>query len=148
MQDERAAAKVADSLSHRESVQAGRLLNHVESRARCAQTISVGGKFDRDERRTQSSDFSERVPSLARIMQIIKGRSARECNLVLSRNGQFWEHESFDHVIREGKFDKTVRYVLNNLGESRLGDALPPLAMELLQKGIVPKILELVESVA
>ena len=33
---------------------------------------------------------------------------------MLGRSGQFWEHESFDHVIRPGKFDQTVRYVLNN----------------------------------
>jgi hypothetical protein len=32
----------------------------------------------------------------------------------LDRRGAFWEHESFDHAIRNGKFDKTVRYVLNN----------------------------------
>ncbi len=47
-------------------------------------------------------------------MQAIKGRSARECNLIIGRSGAFWEHESFDHVIRAGKFDQTVRYVLNN----------------------------------
>jgi hypothetical protein len=47
-------------------------------------------------------------------MQLLKGRSARESNLVLSRTGQFWEHGSFDHVIRKGNFDKTVLYVLNN----------------------------------
>jgi len=56
----------------------------------------------------------ERIPSLAKIMQAVKGRSARECNLILGRRGQFWEHESFDHVIRAGRFDKTVRYVLEN----------------------------------
>ena len=33
---------------------------------------------------------------------------------MLGRSGQFWEHESFDQVIRPGKFDQTVRYVLNN----------------------------------
>jgi len=56
----------------------------------------------------------DRIPALAKIMQAIKGKSARECNLMLGRSGQFWEHESFDHVIRLGRFDKTVRYVLNN----------------------------------
>ena len=53
-------------------------------------------------------------PSLSKIMHSLKGRSARECNLLLQRTGSFWEHESFDHVIRDGKFDKTMRYVLNN----------------------------------
>ena len=47
-------------------------------------------------------------------MQSLKGNSAREGNLVLSRTGQFWEHESFDHVISKGRFRATIRYVLNN----------------------------------
>ena len=57
---------------------------------------------------------SDSIPALAKIMQAIKGRSARECNLLLGRSGSFWEHESFDRAIRSGKFDKTVNYVLNN----------------------------------
>ena len=56
----------------------------------------------------------DRYPGLSKIMHSLKGRTARECNLILGRTGSFWEHESFDHVIREGKFDKTVRYVLYN----------------------------------
>jgi REP element-mobilizing transposase RayT len=54
------------------------------------------------------------VPALSKIMHSIKGRSARACNLILGRSGAFWERESFDHVIRAGKFHKTIRYVLNN----------------------------------
>jgi REP element-mobilizing transposase RayT len=60
------------------------------------------------------SIFSSEHPSLSRIMQSLKGGSSRECNRILSRAGQFWEHESFDHVVREGKFYKTIKYVLNN----------------------------------
>jgi putative transposase len=44
--------------------------------------------------------FVSDYPSLSRIMHSVKGRSARECNMILSRSGSFWEHESFDHVIR------------------------------------------------
>src|SRR5688572_8778285 len=54
------------------------------------------------------------IPALSKIMHTIKGRCARACNLILGRSGAFWEHESFDHVIRAGKFHKTIRYVLNN----------------------------------
>ena len=66
--------------------------------------------FDPEGRLT----FTSKHPSLSRIMQSLKGSSSRECNRVLSRTGQFWEHESFDHVVREGKFFKTIKYVLNN----------------------------------
>jgi putative transposase len=61
-------------------------------------------------------------PSLSKIMHSLKGRTARECNLLLGRLGAFWEHESFDHVIRRGKFERTVRYVLNNPVKARLVD--------------------------
>jgi REP element-mobilizing transposase RayT len=54
------------------------------------------------------------IPALSKIMHTIKGRTARACNLILGRSGAFWEHESFDRVIRSGKFHKTISYVLNN----------------------------------
>jgi hypothetical protein len=53
-------------------------------------------------------------------MHSLKGSSARECNLILSRTGQFWEHESFDHFVRAGKFYPTIKYVLNNPVKARL----------------------------
>jgi REP element-mobilizing transposase RayT len=62
----------------------------------------------------EAPELASSIPALSKIMQAIKGRSARECNLILGRSGTFWEHESFDHVIRTGKFERTVRYVLNN----------------------------------
>jgi len=67
-------------------------------------------ELDEDGRVVFTSDH----PGLSRIMQTLKGRSARECNKILSRSGQFWEHESFDHVVRRGRLGKTIRYVLNN----------------------------------
>jgi putative transposase len=60
------------------------------------------------------NDVAVGIPALSKIMHTIKGRSARACNLILGRSGAFWEHESFDHVIRAGKFEKTIRYVLHN----------------------------------
>ncbi|MCI0539342.1 MAG: hypothetical protein L0Z50_29390 [Verrucomicrobiales bacterium] len=52
---------------------------------------------------------------LASIMQSLKGWTARRCNLALERRGQFWQHESFDHVIRnQAEWEKVVNYVVNN----------------------------------
>lgn len=51
---------------------------------------------------------------LAVLMHSLKGYTARRANQALGRNGQFWEHESYDHVIRTGKYDRVVAYVLNN----------------------------------
>lgn len=116
MQDESVAAKVAESLSQLDG-KAYRLdaysimSNHVHA---VFKPFLSGTKLKETSDQSGHPLFIGVFPSLARIMQSLKGRSARECNLVLSRTGQFWEHESFDHVIRPGKFDKTVRYVLNN----------------------------------
>lgn len=52
---------------------------------------------------------------LASIMQSLKGWTAHQCNLALGREGQFWQHESFDHVIRhQAEWERIVNYVVNN----------------------------------
>lgn len=116
MKDEPVAAKVAENL-HRLDGDAYRLdaycvmSNHVHtvftpslSEAELQESSDEGGHLT----------FLSEHPGLSRIMHSLKGRAARECNLVLSRTGQFWEHESFDHVVRQGKLMATIRYVLNN----------------------------------
>jgi putative transposase len=56
-----------------------------------------------------------RVP-LAKITQWIKGRTAREANLLLGRTGEpFWQIESYDHWVRnEREFNKIVAYIEGN----------------------------------
>ena len=52
---------------------------------------------------------------LSRIMQHIKGASAVEINRALQRTGTFWQHESFDHVIRDAReFQRIAHYIENN----------------------------------
>src|SRR5262249_11284564 len=65
---------------------------------------------------TDSLLYSGSDPAvLSTIMQSLKGFTARKCNLALGRSGAFWQHESFDRVIRDGdEFDRVLRYVLNN----------------------------------
>ncbi len=53
--------------------------------------------------------------SLVRIMQAIKGASARAINQSLARHGPVWQEESFDHVLRSSEgLDAKVDYVLQN----------------------------------
>lgn len=54
--------------------------------------------------------------SLARIMKVLKGFSAREANKVLGNTGQsFWEIESYDRMVRDRmELRNTINYVLNN----------------------------------
>jgi REP element-mobilizing transposase RayT len=49
------------------------------------------------------------------IMQSLKGRSAMKANQILGREGNFWQHENYDHVIRDNaEWRRIVTYVLNN----------------------------------
>lgn len=49
------------------------------------------------------------------ILRKIKGSTARECNKLLNRTGPFWQHESYDHVIRDTKaLKRIINYILNN----------------------------------
>jgi len=53
--------------------------------------------------------------ALASIMGSLKGWTARRCNRALKRQGQFWQHESYDHVIRnQSEWERVVNYVVNN----------------------------------
>lgn len=53
--------------------------------------------------------------SLSSIMHSLKRNTSKQANRLLQRSGAFWEHETFDHYIRnraEGL--RIVEYVLNN----------------------------------
>jgi REP element-mobilizing transposase RayT len=113
MRDARVADKVAENL-HRLDGDVFRLdafsvmSNHVHTVFR-----PLISELIEEILRSQEDNLA-RIPALSKIMHTLKGRSARECNLILNRSGSFWDHESFDHVIRNGKFHQTIRYVLNN----------------------------------
>lgn len=52
---------------------------------------------------------------LSPILHSIKRYSARESNRILQRSGAFWQHESYDHVVRDRQeLERIVAYVLNN----------------------------------
>lgn len=53
--------------------------------------------------------------SLATIMQSLKGFTARIANDFLKRKRQFWQHESYDHFVRDtAELNRIRRYILNN----------------------------------
>jgi REP element-mobilizing transposase RayT len=52
---------------------------------------------------------------VADTLRLLKGRTARRCNLELRRNGSFWQHESYDHVVRDRQeLEQIILYILNN----------------------------------
>lgn len=59
---------------------------------------------------------------LSKLMQGVKGVSAKESNALLGRVGQpFWREESFDHIVRsQTQYDRFVRYIAENPSKARL----------------------------
>ena len=52
---------------------------------------------------------------LTEIMRLLKGGTAFQANKILKREGSFWQHESYDHVVRDKKeLSRSVKYILNN----------------------------------
>ncbi|MCF7913419.1 MAG: hypothetical protein K9M99_12905, partial [Candidatus Cloacimonetes bacterium] len=57
----------------------------------------------------------DRWLSIAEIMHSFKGYTANECNKILGRKGQFWQHGHYDHAIRDDKdYNYQVNYIKNN----------------------------------
>ncbi|MFO7584134.1 MAG: transposase [Anaerolineales bacterium] len=68
---------------------------------------SVGGKFH----------------SLSTIMHSLKRHTARQANLLLGREGTFWQHENYDHFVRDdAELGRIIRYVLHNPVKAGLAD--------------------------
>jgi len=60
-----------------------------------------------------TDEHRREIFSLVRILQTIKGASARAINEKLGRSGPVWQEESFDHILRSSEgLDAKVEYVL------------------------------------
>lgn len=53
--------------------------------------------------------------ALETIMHSYKRYTAQQANKILQRKGAFWQHESYDHVVRNAaELERIVAYVANN----------------------------------
>ncbi len=78
--------------------------------------------FASDGENIEESNSSTYI--VTKILQDLKKYTARECNKLLGRAGAFWQHESYDHVVRnEDELQRIVEYVLNNPAKAGLCDA-------------------------
>ena len=61
--------------------------------------------------------------SLSKIMHSLKRHTAHESNLILSRTGTFWQHENYDHFVRDAdELERIIKYVLHNPVKAGLVD--------------------------
>jgi putative transposase len=51
---------------------------------------------------------------LSDLLRLLKGNTARKCNLLLGRTGTFWQDERFDRVVRRKEHWPIIHYILNN----------------------------------
>jgi putative transposase len=92
------------------SDEVGRVEDSVEagSFGNVAEAASFRGNFPSDEVRDSRSPLSS-------IMHSLKSYTANRANELLGRTGQFWQHESYDHWIRDlDELERIVMYVMQN----------------------------------
>lgn len=57
----------------------------------------------------------ENTMPLSKIMQLVKGGSSFKANRLLNRVGAFWQDESYDHLVRNGReFEQILKYIAYN----------------------------------
>jgi putative transposase len=63
---------------------------------------------------------------LSTIMHSLKRHTARQANLLLGQEGAFWQHENYDHFVRDdAELGRIIRYVLHNPVKAGLTDDWP-----------------------
>jgi hypothetical protein len=68
-----------------------------------------------DQRPFFSDEIADRKSPLSQIMHSLKSYTANEANKLLSRTGQFWQHESYDHWVRDDhELARIVEYIARN----------------------------------
>ena len=57
----------------------------------------------------------DNAPPLTQTLQSIKSYTAAKANKLLNRTGQFWQRESYDHIVRDAEeMKRVISYVLAN----------------------------------
>ena len=83
------------------------------------------GKLSYNSNKKQN--IGRKTPSpylLGDIMESLKGFTAFECNKILNRKGVFWQHENYDHVIRnQEELVRIIKYIMNNPVKAHLCEA-------------------------
>lgn len=76
----------------------------------------IGSESERLDMESNTVGESDDASSpLSRIMHSLKGYTAHEANGILGRSGSFWQHESYDHWVRDdNELERIVNYMNAN----------------------------------
>ncbi|MCL5997417.1 MAG: transposase [Chloroflexi bacterium] len=73
---------------------------------------------------TPLAKMSGGYQSMSSFLHSLKGYTARMANQYLDRTGDFWQHESYDHVVRDNaEMQRIITYVVNNPVKANLVSA-------------------------
>lgn len=71
--------------------------------------------FDPESQECLSDEFSDRLSPLSSIMHSLKSYTANRANVLLERSGQLWQHESYDHWVRDdAELERVAEYIAYN----------------------------------
>lgn len=71
----------------------------------------------------EPGEIADTASPLSVIMHSLKSYTAHEANKLLGRAGSFWQHESYDHWVRdEGELERIVAYINANPVKAGLAD--------------------------
>lgn len=60
-------------------------------------------------------ETADKLGPLSSVMHSLKSFTAHEANKILQRSGSFWQHESYDHWVRdEEELERVVEYINGN----------------------------------
>jgi putative DNA methylase len=94
--------------------------NHVHALFQPLEECLRPQKTDADDE-IISDDRADSLSPLSEIMHSLKSYTAHEANKLLGRSGQFWQHESYDHWVREEEeLERIVNYIAWNPVKAKL----------------------------
>ncbi len=122
LSDNRVASIVRENLYHHNG-QKYQLLaycvmpNHVHVLLQPFQIDAAAGQ----ESQATSDEIADSISPLGSTMHSLKSYTANKANELLGRQGSFWQHESYDHWVRDlDELDRIVEYIRANPVRARL----------------------------
>lgn len=92
--------------------------NHVHALLR---PFGLDAPTESERESVEAGECEDRTSPLSGIMHSLKSYTAHEANKLLRRTGAFWQHESYDHWVRdEDELERIVDYIIANPCEAGL----------------------------
>jgi len=123
LSDPRVAEVIRENLYHHDGVKFQLLAwcvmhNHVHV---VLQPLEVASTHTAEAGSFGYGEIADRGSPLSSIMHSLKSYTANRANEILGRSGQFWQHESYDHWVRDlDELNRIVDYVIGNPVEAGL----------------------------